>query len=83
LRQWPSLMPRRTPASERWTGAHLQACARLRGSSAPAVLHGADGADWADRPAQIRGHVLVYLLQMAGKWPPLAWHEVVAGISHE
>jgi hypothetical protein len=47
------------PAWERWTGADGQLHARLRDSSPPVVL---SGADWADLRAQIRGYVLTQLL---------------------
>jgi hypothetical protein len=47
------------PAWERWAGADGQVCARLRDSSLPVVLR---GADWADVRAQIHGYILMQLL---------------------
>jgi hypothetical protein len=47
------------PAWECWTGADCQVYARLRGSTPPVVLR---GADWADLRARVQRYVLVQLL---------------------
>jgi len=51
--------PDELPAWERWTGADGQVYARLRDSSPPVVLH---GADWADLRTQIHGYLRMQLL---------------------
>jgi hypothetical protein len=66
------------PASERWTGSDRQLFAWLRDSSPPVMLR---GAGCANRRVQIRGNVLVQLLQKAGN--RLAWHEAIAVTRHE
>lgn len=47
------------PAWERWTGADGQVYGRLRDSTVPVVLR---GADWTDLRAQISGYILMQLL---------------------
>lgn len=58
------------PGRERWAGSDRQFFAWLRDSSPSVMLR---GAGCADRRVQVRGNVLVQLLQRAGK--RLAWRK--------